>query len=58
MTAREEARIASLDADPEYVRLRDVYVARLDAFDQARRDLDEASILLAMHGATILARRP
>lgn len=57
MIARERARLARLDADPGVVAAREAYVARLDAYDAARRDLEAASGVLAEETARVLDQR-
>lgn len=46
MIELERARLARLDADPRVVAAREAYLRRLDAYDQARRDLEAASGVL------------
>lgn len=54
MVDRERARDTALDADPEVAELRARYLERLDASDQARRELEDASFALGQATARVL----
>lgn len=55
MTAFERRRDAALDADPEVVAKRAEYLRALDRYDEARRDLDGASLALAVETRRVLS---
>jgi len=56
MIARERRRVAALEEDQEGRRLRDAYLERLTAYENARRELEAASFELGIRTAEVLRR--